>query len=316
MNINWDSYKDKIIALTEEGLSSKEIAVILSKTENEIHENTDRSIRSALSRWREEGTIQTQKKPAKVLLFDIETAPMIAYTWSRFPKMIGDHMLKQDWYVINWAAKWLFDDKMMSGVVTPKESVRQDDRRIVTEMWNLLNEADIVITHNGDKFDIRMLNGRFIKYGLNLPMPYQSIDTYKAARKRLNLPSLKLNYIAEFLGVGKKMTTSFDWWVKSMEGSQEHLSLMDIYCQQDVKVLEEVYLQLRPFIQPHPNLGLYIESDVHTCPSCGSSNLKKEGTYNTAVNQYDAFRCGDCGSITRSRKSRSTNENVTRSVPR
>lgn len=318
--INWDDYKSRIIAMTEEGLSSSEIALVLSKTEQEVEPTMDRNVRAALQRWREEGDIKEPKRePAKILLFDIETAPLITYLWNRYQKYVGDEMLIEDWYVICWSAKWLFDDKIISACVTTEESRNRDDKRIIKKLWKLLDEADIVIAHNGDKYDIKKVNGRFAKYGLNLPMPYRSIDTFKAARKRLSLPSLSLDYIAKYFGVSEKADTDFQLWVDSMAGNPDALKKMQEYCDQDVRVLEDVYLQLRPFIQPHPNLGLYIESDAKVCPSCGSKNLKKEGEYATTVNLYDAFRCGDCGSITRSRHAQQKGEerkHITSSTPR
>lgn len=317
--INWDDFKTEIIALTEQGLSSSEIAEVLSKTHAEVKITHDRSIRNALQRWREDDSIEVKQKQPKVLLFDIETSPMIAYLWNNVQKYVPEGQILKDWYVINWAAKWLFDDEIITGVVTSEESKQRDDRRIVQKLWNLLDEADIVIAHYGDRFDIKMMNGRFLKYGMNLPMPYRSIDTKKAAGKRMRLPSLSLNYIARYLGLEQKHPTNFSLWVKCMEGNKDALDKMDKYCQQDVKILEDVYLYLRPFITSHPNLGLYIETNTQSCPSCGSTDLKKEGHYATNVNLYDAFRCGGCGSITRSRRSSVTQEDkktLTQSIAR
>jgi hypothetical protein len=62
---------------------------------------------------------------------------------------------------------------------------------------------------------------------------------------------------------------------------------------------------MRPFIKPHPNVGLYITEDVHSGPSCGSRELESGGVYATSVNTYEAFRCKSCGSVGRSRKSKS-----------
>jgi len=318
--INWDDYREAIIGLYEQGISSKDTALILAQQNPEITEHHDRSIRAAITRFKQEGLIKEPKRePAKILVFDIETSPLLTWVWSLRQKYINPSNIEQDWFVICWSAKWLFEDEVMNATVTPKEARKQDDKRIVKELWDLLDEADIVIAHNGNKFDIKKMNGRFIKYDLNLPSPYQSIDTYLAARKRLNLSSLKLDFIAEYLGLPRKSSTSFQLWLDSMAGDQEALDDMTKYCDQDVRVLEDVYLKLRPFIQPHPNLGLFIESDAKVCPSCASTNLKREGQYATTVNLYDAYRCDDCGSITRSRHSSITKEEkqtITSSVPR
>lgn len=319
--IQWNDYKRKIIAMDAEGLSSSEIVSILSKSHPEISETQDRSVRAALQRWREQGDITTpEKEPAKILLFDIETAPLLTYSWSRKPTWLNTKMIVEDWYMINWAAKWLFSDEMITGVTTPKENRDRNDERITNKLWKLLDKADIVIAHYGDMFDIKMVNGRFFKHGLNLPMPYKTIDTMKAARKRMRLPSNSLDSIAKYMNLESKHSTTFELWAGCMEGDPESIQKMDKYCQQDVKVLEDVYLKLRPFIQPHPNLGLFIEnSHDEMCPACGSTHLEKEGTYQTTVNLYDAFRCQDCGSITRARKnniSKEHKQNITSSTPR
>lgn len=323
--IHWDKYKPLMVKLYNDGLNSREILEELQKVHDEFKGTTSRSIRNAYDRWGMALSERTpcdeiELKPRKILLFDIETSPMIAYIWQLKQRgYINPSNIVQDWFVICWGAKWLFEDDIISGGVTPDEAINQDDKRIVSELWKLLNEADIVITHNGDKFDIKKMNGRFIKYGLNLPMPYRSIDTYKSARKRLNLSSLKLSFIAEYLGVSQKSDTDFQMWIDCIAGDKDQLDKMQKYCDQDVRVLEDVYLKLRPFIQPHPNLGLYIESDTTTCPSCASTKLNREGTYETTVNSYIAYRCQDCGSITRSRNTSLTKEDkktITSSVPR
>ena len=35
----------------------------------------------------------------------------------------------------------------MGDVLTPEEIVKEDDCRIVKSLWNLINEADIVVAH-------------------------------------------------------------------------------------------------------------------------------------------------------------------------
>lgn len=260
---------------------------------------------------------RTLKTAPKVLVFDIETAPMLAYIWNRFQKYIDDGALIEDWFVLSWAGKWLFDDKTLSDIVTPEEAVNRDDRRVVESLWKLLDEADMVIAHNGLKFDVKHMNGRFIKYGMNLPSPYQVIDTYRHSVRSMKLPSHKLDYIAKYLGLGQKKPTNFKLWIDCMHGNEEALRKMDEYCIHDVKILEDVYLKMRPFIQPHPNFGVYIESDVEVCPACGSDELEEQGTYATTVNLYDAFRCKNCGSLTRSRRSAHLKrEHITSSLPR
>jgi len=225
-----------------------------------------------------------KSSPARVLIFDIETAPLMANIWSLWNQNVGYNlsMLESDWFIITWSAKWLFEEKVYTGKLTPKEAKEQNDSRIVRNFWELLNEADIVIAHNGDKFDIKRVNTRFLKLGLHPPTPYQTIDTLKHVRKKFNISSNKLDYVAQFLELG--------------------------YNIKDVTLLEEVYLRIRSWITPHPNMGLHIGENVTCCATCGGTELSVVGTYKTYMSEYDALRCDSCGSINRSRASSLTTE--------
>lgn len=244
-----------------------------------------------------------RKSPAKILLFDIETAPLNVYVWSLWKQNVGTNQIISDWFCLSWSAKWLFEEKVHSGVLKPSEVKKQDDTRIIKKMWSLLNQADIVIAHNGDKFDHKRLRTRFLKHRLNPPSPFLTIDTLKHARNQFAISSNRLDYIGEFLGVGRKIDTGgFELWDNCMKGCKESLRKMQEYCDMDVILLERVYLEMRPYIKPHPNVGLYVEENINACPSCGSDHLLLKGTYATTVNLYDSYQCGNCGSWSRSRR--------------
>ena len=240
---------------------------------------------------------------AKILLFDLETSPILARMWSLWQNGVNIDDIVEDWTLLCFSAKWLFDENVISHVLTEEELIARDDERISRELWKLMDTADIIIAHNAERFDIRKSNSKFLKHELNLPSPYQVIDTLKHVKKRINLTSNKLDYIARYLGIEGKLVTPSGMWRKVMENDYSMLLEMDRYCQQDVVCLEEVYLKLRPYIQPHPNVGLHIVDNVHSCPSCGSHDLDWDSgkVYTTNVNQYHAFRCNSCGSLGRSR---------------
>ncbi len=261
----------------------------------------------------------TQQSPAKILVFDIETAPLLSYTWGIWKQNLKG-LVQDDWFMLTWSAKWLFDDTVFSAKLSPEEVARQDDGRITAGIWMLFDEADIVIAHNAKKFDNKRLNTRFLLNGMNPPMPYQTIDTLIHARKHLAFSSNSLNEISKTLGLGEKMDTGgFDLWRRCMQGDADALETMEQYNIQDVRLLEDVYLALRPYIKPHPNIGLHIAHNVQCCPSCGSDSIAWGGTYATYANLFDAFRCNECGSIGRSRTTKLTTESrrfLTMSTPK
>lgn len=244
-------------------------------------------------------------KGPKILVFDIETAPLKSAIWGLWNQNIGHNlnMLDSDWFMLTWSAKWLFSEEVMSFAATPEEIKREDDKRISTALWEAIEQADIVIAHNGKKFDVKRMNTRFSKWGLPPNKPYQLIDTLVHARAKFAISSNKLDYIAKFFEIDGKMDTGgYELWKQVLEGSQEAIDKMQRYNDQDVFVLEEVYLILRPWITPHPNLNLYIDDDITSCPSCLSTNLKWDiGNYVTSANTFASCRCKDCGAISRSR---------------
>lgn len=241
---------------------------------------------------------------AKILILDIETAPIRAKVWGIWNQNISIDQIESDWFVFTWAAKWLFEKKVYSGSLKSKEAIEQDDSRIIKSMWELLNEADIVVAHNGDKFDIPKLNTRFLVHGLNPPLPYQSIDTLKHIKRNFSFTSNKLDFVNRILGLPRKSKhDGFELWSKCYVGDSESLKKMLEYNINDVLILEDTYLRLRPWIKPHPNTSLFIlDEQAYRCPTCGSKNLIEDGKkYYTTVNAYTQFRCGNCGASGRKR---------------
>lgn len=196
---------------------------------------------------------------AKVLILDIETAPILAYTWGIWNQNIQPSNVHTDWFCLTWAAKWLFEDKVYSGKLTSNEAKTQDDSRIIKGIWHLLNEADIVIAHNGQKFDLPKLNSRFIINKLHPPLPYQQIDTLLHIRRQFGFTSNKLDYVNHLLNLPrKKENDGMPLWVNCYKGNTKALSEMLAYNIEDVRILEETYLRIRAWIKPHPNMGLFI----------------------------------------------------------
>lgn len=264
---------------------------------------------------------RNKKKFPKILLFDIETTSLEARVWRIFNQNVSpvNGQLKGEWKMICWSAKWLFQKKIISNVCTPEEMINKDDSRIVKKLWELMNEADIVIAHYGDRFDIPMSNTRFICNNLPSPSPYQSIDTKKVASKHFKFESNKLDYIGYKFGLGRKIVTDYGLWDDCEKGCIKALTKMSRYCNQDVRLLEAVYLLMRPYIKPHPNIGLFILDNIERCPTCGSDDIKWGSKYRTYVNTYNAFQCNNCKSYGRSRKStidKNLKNKLTISIPK
>lgn len=243
---------------------------------------------------------------AKILIIDIETAPIRAKVWDIWNQNVSLEQIDNDWFILTWSAKWLFEKKVYSARLSGKEAIKQDDKRILKGIWELLNQADLVIAHNGDKFDIPRLNTRFIINRMSPPLPYQSIDTLKTIKRQFAFTSNKLDFVNKMLALERKQKNEgMPMWNKCYIGDEAALKEMERYNIKDVRILEDTYLRLRPWIKPHPNVGLFIldEHSFH-CPSCGSTDLKDEGKlYYTTANAYEQFRCSNCSAVGRKRVS-------------
>lgn len=239
---------------------------------------------------------------SKILLLDIETAPCLSWTWRMWKENINPIQIVQDWFIISWAAKWLDSEQMYSDCLTPKEIINQDDSRIMESIWAFMNDSDVVITHNGENFDLPKLNTRFVINGMKPLSPYQGIDTCRASKKYFSFSHNRLDFLCQTLGIGQKVDTGgFELWKECMDGQKEALNKMEFYNRHDVVLLEGLYLRIRPFIKSHPNLGVMVKKDGIICPYCGGDRLEFDGHYDTQVSSFPALRCKDCGGISRTR---------------
>lgn len=240
-----------------------------------------------------------------ILLLDIETAPILAYVWGLWENNVSLSQIKRDWYMLSWAAKWLGEKEVLCDALPYHASYqagnREDDRDIISSLRDLLDAADIVIAHNGNRFDLAKLNAKCLQYGLPPPSPYRKIDTLVEAKRHFKLTSNKLDYIADLLGEGRKIKTDFDLWIGCMEGDEGSWMRMIKYNKRDVVLLEKVYLKMRPWMRTHPNLGVFLEGDKPACPICGGSHLQRRGYVTTNLSRYQRFQCQDCGGWSRGR---------------
>lgn len=242
----------------------------------------------------------------KILVFDIETSPLRAFVFQKsvWKANIADDQVISEWFMLCWSAKWLLSNEILSDSLTGNEAVDENDKRIVGSFWKVLNDADIVIAHNGDSFDIPNMNTRFIVQGFNPPSPYQTIDTKLIAQKQFGFTHNSLDGLAKLFKLGEKKPTDFELWKKCVSGDSVALKYMQEYNIGDVNLLEDVYLKLRPWIKNHPNIGLYLDSDETVCSNCGSHDIEwvEDKFYYTQTQKYPVYKC-KCGNWGRSRKS-------------
>lgn len=239
---------------------------------------------------------------AKILFLDLETSPLIAYAWG--PKWETNLIeVTEQSQVLSYSAKWLGGVFITRGQVDTKgyKANVVDDQKLVLELWKLLDGAEQVVAQNGKDFDIRVLNARFLKHGLQPPSPYRVVDPKIEAKKLLRLPSNSLDDICDYFKIGRKLEhEGFPLWKKCMAGDSGAWRRMKRYNKHDVVLMEQLYFKLLPWIKNPPARfdGL--------CPKCGSDHLQKRGPVAVGGSTYQSYRCYECHGCTRSGKALET----------
>lgn len=240
----------------------------------------------------------------RVLIFDIETAPLLAYVWKLWDENIGLNQLLSGTYLLSWAAKWLGEPEVFYADQRNAPDI-EDDSEILKGLWELLDQADIVITHNGDRFDIKKVNSRFIKHGIKPPSSFRSIDTLKVAKRYFGFDSNKLEFLAKYLACtpksGHQRFAGFELWKQCVfHRNPEAFIEMEDYNRQDVLTLEEVYLKLRPYMRNHPNFNVFTDSLEARC-FCGGEYEEKEYAFTNTAKHVRSI-CKVCGAEAKDRQ--------------
>jgi len=216
------------------------------------------------------------KKP-KIVYWDVETSGIIASTWNLWPESIPHDNIIQDWFMLSIA--WKEEGGVMQSVSLLDDHKRfkkdpTDDYHVIKTMRDVLEDTDILVHQNGDRFDIKMYNTRLIYHGLP-PLPkIHTIDTLKEVKKVARNTSNRLDYLGKWLFNVGKMETPKGTWLKAMRGDVKALKLMVEYNKKDVSLLERLYKRLRPYFKSSPHLGAMAGKDKnHSCNKCGSNKF-------------------------------------------
>ena len=248
----------------------------------------------------------------RIVTLDIETAPILAYVWGLFKQFVGLDQIVRDWSILSVTWKWLGDPK--THYVDTWENGRakdiHDDSKLLRALWEVLDEADIVVTQNGIQFDIKKINARFIQAGMTPPSPFRQVDTKVEAVKIARFTSNKLAWLAKVLNGSQKDKHSdfpgFELWAECLKRNPKAWAAMKKYNPIDVVETEAAYLKMRPWIVGHPNVGAFLASTEVTCPKCGSEDVQQRGFARTQTGLYKRMRCGCCGGWSRSRYTMNT----------
>lgn len=272
-------WKDKAIELAKTGKSWRKVADLLGVSKSTVSDYLRKEFKS------EEVIV---KKGPRVLIYDIETAPLLGYCWSLWDNNIGLNQIHSDWHVLSWAAKWMGEEDVYYEDQRNVKNV-EDDKELLQGIWKLLDECDFVITQNGKKFDQKKLNARFIIHGMKPPSTYRHIDVLQIAKAQFGFTSNKLEYMTKTLckkykKSGHAKFSGFELWSECLRGNIEAWSEMENYNILDILSLEELYSIISPWDGKLPNFAVYDDE-----PS-NNDEWVKEGFVYSNLGKYDRYR--------------------------
>jgi hypothetical protein len=242
-----------------------------------------------------------------ILFIDIETSPIVAHVWQMklYKTNIRQEQVLEDTTILSFAAKWLGEKEVIYQDQSKSKDIR-NDKPLLLAIRELLDKADIVVVQNGVAFDIPTIKARMLSQKISPPSPFKMIDTCLLARKMFNFSYNSLDFLARALKCKTrkhehKRFPGISLWNECMLGNKKAWAEMQIYNKDDVIVLEEAYLAMRGWIDGHPNVGIYIDSNSSLCPKCGSDKIILRGFCFTNTGKYQRYKCNHCGGWSRGR---------------
>lgn len=241
----------------------------------------------------------------RIIIFDLETCPNweeALEVWPQLSSYPGQTLKGQVQSILCFGWKILGSDEAEVKCAWEFPGFAQsvnDDRELVAYAREILSSADAIITQNGRRFDVPVLQTRLLKHEMELLDPkILHIDTKTASRGKLSFSSNSLNNLGRFLLDEMKMDhEGWSMWVKIVKHRDpEAMQIMKRYCEQDVRLLEKLYKKLRPYLTQIPNHNLFSPLKEKSCPRCGSSRLRSEGKRHTLTRSYRRYICQDCRS--------------------
>jgi DNA polymerase elongation subunit (family B) len=236
---------------------------------------------------------------ARILFIDIETAPLLGHCWSLWNNNIGLNQLQSDWYIMSFVAKWADSEEIIYRDIRENYE-SESDATLMSDLWSLLDDADVVVGHNIKKFDMKKINARFILNGYDKPSNYRMIDTLQIAKATFAFTSNKLEYLTDKLCSKYKKSkhgkfAGHKLWAECLKGNMEAWDEMKDYNMYDVLSNQELYEILMAWDNRLPNFDLYTDDLVDM------SEWVEDGFHYTNLGKYVRYRNKKTGQQRRGR---------------
>lgn len=207
-----------------------------------------------------------------------------------------------EFYHLNWGADlgllfcmgWKVLGERQTHIESVWDTVQDnplDDRLLCLRIKEILETADMLITYNGIKCDVPFIQTRLLHHGIDPLPPIAHKDVYYTAKFKLKLSRNRLYDVESFLGLkDKKTPVKLYKWLEALVGVKKAQDEILHHCKQDVKVLEQAYMKLRPLMLSHPRLFGF-----GPCNKCGGTLIKNKVYFTAAKYQKITLKCTKCG---------------------
>lgn len=234
------------------------------------------------------------------LFYDIETSPCLGWFFSPgYSKDISYHQVLRQGQII--CISYKFEGKRVQNIHWQRKYQGKDifstvhcDKALLKEWAKVVKDASVLIAHNGDQFDDKIIRARSILHDIDYP-EVQKMDTCKEARRISKTGSNKLDALLKYWDLGGKIENERDLWLKVMQGDLGALKRMLRYCDNDVVQLEKLFNKIKPYMKHKVNQ--YADENTPLCCSgCGSERLGVHKNFTTSAGTIRVqTRCKDCG---------------------
>ena len=298
------------LEMRKQGKSSRQIAKdLFGKSSMKSSVNYFFNKWDAENNYGVENTGVVKQGKVNYLFFDLETSPERTLTFGRFKQNIGDTQVLSYSHILTVA--WAFNDgEVKSSKLSHKDIENEDDLTAIIDLVEAINKADVIVTFNGVKFDLKYLKTRMLKWGLPPLKPVKHIDLFLQAKKHFRFPSNSMNNICKYLGYSElKTSTDFDLWkrcinYKDKQDCETALTEMEMYNRQDIVVTRNLFKQIQGWTTGI-NVGTILNSKENVnetirCPKCGSDDINAiDSELQVGQSMFSLYRCGDCRGVSR-----------------
>lgn len=129
--------------------------------------------------------------------------------------------------------------------------LRGHDNIIVQRTADILAQHDVIVAHNGSRFDVPFLRTRMLKHKMGRLPDLKMVDPCSMLFHKFRMKSNSLAAIIDHLGLrDKKTPLNMSVWIDAtLNGNRKAMDEIVKHCIQDVKALDGVFNAVKPYIK-------------------------------------------------------------------